>query len=128
MDKTTHKENQSLKLTQKKPLKKAFLSLHPLGQHKRISRLLAPRPPAAAVQGFPPYWRGSISSSSSPTAVPTKAQRLNAKKIIINVVCQDMNHLLPQFRDVSSSIAFKIQCLQINTMSKKRLFYKSRVL
>lgn len=47
-------------------------------QHKRINRLQASSPPAAAVQGFPPTG-GSI-SSSSPTAVPTKAQRLIAKE------------------------------------------------
>lgn len=103
-----------MKLTQKNR-KRPFSPSYK--QHKRTSRLLASSPPAAAVQGFPPTG-GSI-SSSSPTAVPTKAQRLNAKKIMINVVCRDMNYPLPQFRDVSSLIALKIQCLQINTMSKK---------
>lgn len=78
------------------------LSLYPLSNTKGTSRHLASSPLVVTVQGIPPT-RGSI-SSSSPTAVPKKAQRLNA---FINVVCQDMNYLLPQFGGVSSLIAFK---------------------
>lgn len=101
------------KLTQKNPQRPFSPSSE---QHKRIRRLLASSLPAAAVQGLSPTG-GSI-SSSRPTAVPTKAQGLNTKTTIISVVCQNMNSLLPQFKVVSSLIAFSIPCLQINTISK----------
>lgn len=99
------------------------LSLHPLSNTKGTSRHLASSPLVVTVQGIPPT-RGSI-SSSSPTAVPKKAQRLNA---FINVVCQDMNYLLPQFGGVSSLIAFKNPMPTNKYHVKKRLFHKSRVL
>lgn len=56
---------------------------------------------------------GEQQSNSS----PIKGSVTELKKI--SVVCQDMNYLLPQFKVISSLIAFKIPCLQINTISTK---------
>lgn len=56
---------------------------------------------------------GEQQSNSS----PNKGSVTELKKI--SVVCQDMNYLLPQFKVISSLIAFKIPCLQINTISTK---------
>lgn len=59
----------------------------------------------------------------SPTAVPKTVQKLNTKKIFIKVKSAKMwtifIHSLGVYR--AFSIAFKIPCLKINTMSKKAI-------
>lgn len=59
-----------------------------------------------------------VLGAASIAAVPTKAQRQNTKKIIINVVCQDRKHSSFAFCCVSVLIPFLILCPHINTMSK----------
>lgn len=89
---------------------KGFLSRYIQEGEKKLTEKRGPAlgPPSACGT------RGSI-SSSSPTAVPTKAQRIDADRTVRNVVYQDMN-------PVGSASAVQGSIKKINTKLKKGHF------
>lgn len=99
--KTTHKENQSQWVSSETDPEKTpkGLSLHPVSYTKGSAGSWPPVLLQQPRKDFPLLGAAAVQQQSQ--------QRLRdwkPKKIIINVVCQDMNYLLPQFRGVINSM------------------------